>query len=302
MRLLIEPPTWLGDAVMASGAIDKLIFTLNPDEVILFGSFVSTELLKANPKITKVILNEKKLLKNFINMPKVDIFVSFRRSLSSKIVGLKYKKRFFFEKIYKGHMVEQYNDYVDNILFKIFGSFIPNKLFTPKLYFTPKKTKAVGINPGATYGSAKRWYPEEFAKVANYIGKYKDIIIFGGPGEENIAKDIEKNLNIKNYKNFCGKLSIKELCEYIGGLDLFITNDSGPMHIAAAFNVPIIAIFGPTDYKETSPFSKNYKIVTKDLECSPCMKRECPLKTHECMKSIKAEDIIKEINESGIFR
>ena len=295
MKLLIEPPTWLGDAVMASGAIDKLILTLNPKEIILFGSFVSTELLKTNPKIDKVIVNEKKLLKNLTTLPKADIFVSFRRSLTSKIIGLKYKKRFFFEKIYKGHMVEQYNDYVDNVLFNLLGSFIPDKLFPPKLYFTPKKTKAVGINPGATYGSAKRWYPEEFAKVANEIGKKKDIIIFGGPGEEEIAKDIQKHLTIKNYKNLCGKLSIKELCEYIGGLDLFITNDSGPMHIAAAFNVPIIAIFGPTDYKETSPWSKNYKIISKNLECSPCKKRECPLKTHECMKSIKAQEVIKII-------
>ena len=297
MKLLIEPPTWLGDAVMASGAIDKLILTLNPDEVILFGSFVSTEVLKANPKIDKVIINQKKLLKNLLNLPKVDVFVSFRRSLASKILGLKYKKSFFFEKIYKGHMVVQYNDYVDNVLFSLFGSFIPEKLFPPKLYFTPKKLNAVGINPGATYGSAKRWYPEEFAKVANYVGQFKDVIIFGGPGEEKIAKDIEKHLTIKNYQNLCGKLSIKELCEYIGGLDLFITNDSGPMHIAAAYNVPIIAIFGPTDYTETSPWSKNYKIITKNLECAPCKKRECPIKTHECMKSIKAEEVIKEIKK-----
>ena len=301
MRLLIEPPTWLGDAVMASGALDKLIMTLNPEEVILFGSFISTELLKANPKVSGVIVNDKKILKNLFHLPKADVFVSFRRSFSSKILGLKYKRRFFFEKIYKGHMVEQYNDYADNVLFNLLGSFIPDKLFPPKLYYSPKKTDAIGINPGATYGSAKRWYPEEFAKVANELGRQHEIIIFGGPGEEDIAKDIEKNLNIKNYKNLCGKLSIKELCEYIGGLKLFITNDSGPMHIAAAYNVPTVAVFGPTDYKETSPWSENYKIVTKNLECAPCMKRECPLGTHDCMKEIKAEDVLKEIYESGFF-
>ncbi len=301
MKLLIEPPTWLGDSVMASGAIDKLIEYLNPNEVILFGSFVSTELLKTNPKIDKVIINQKKILKNLITLPKADIFISFRRSLASKILGIKYKKKFFFEKIYTGHMVEQYNQHVDDIIYNLTKK-SPKKLYPPKLYFTPKKTNAIGINPGATYGSAKRWYPEEFAKVANYLGQFRDIIIFGGPGEEEIAKDIEKHLTIKNYKNLCGKLSIKELCEYIGGLDLFITNDSGPMHIAAAFNVPIIAIFGPTDYTETSPYSNNYKIITKNLECAPCKKRECPLKTHECMKSIKAQDVIKEINESGFLR
>jgi heptosyltransferase-2 len=165
--------------------------------------------------------------------------------------------------------------------------------FEPKHFQKP----ILGINPGATYGSAKRWYPEEFAKVANALGEKYDVIIFGGPGEEEIAKDIEKKLTISNYQNLCGKLSIKELCEHIGGLDLFITNDSGPMHIAAAYNVPIVAVFGPTNYKETSPWGSNYKIVTKDLECAPCMKRECPLGHHECMKEIKAEDVLKAVKE-----
>jgi heptosyltransferase-2 len=209
------------------------------------------------------------------------------------------KKSFNFSKNYEGHQVEKYNKFVDNILGKKL------EIYPPKLYFTPFKYQkpTLGINPGATYGSAKRWYPDEFAKVANQMAKEYDIIIFGGPGEEDIAKDIEKNLTIKNYQNLCAKLSIQELCEKIAGLSMFVTNDSGPMHIAAAYNVPIVAIFGPTKFTETSPYSKNYKIVTKNLECAPCMKRECPLKTHECMKEIKADEVIKaikELNESLI--
>ena len=299
MKILIEPPTWLGDAVMASGAIDKLLKVLKADEYILFGSFIATEVLKTNPKINKVIVdNRKNRLKKIFTLPKVDLVVSFRRSFYSKLLKFRSKKSFFFSFL-KGHMVVQYNDYVNNILYDLKRDFLPTEIFAPKLYFNTFKYKqpTLGINPGATYGSAKRWYPEEFAKVANWLGKRYDVIIFGGPGEEGIAKDIEKNLTIKNYKNLCGKLSIKELCEYIGGLDLFITNDSGPMHIAAAFQVPVVAIFGPTKYDETSPFNTKYKIVTKDLECAPCMKRECPLKHHNCMKLITAKDVIKAAEE-----
>ena len=295
MKLLIELPTWLGDAVMASGAVEKLIKNVNPEKTVFLGSFVSTSLYKENYNI--IIDDRKHRFKQLFKLPRADMFVSFRNSLYSKLLAFKYNG-YTFKNTTNLHMVEKYNLYINSILKKN----LP--LYPPKLSFKPKKfnQKTFGINPGATYGSAKRWYPQEFAKVANYLSKYGDIIIFGGPGEEEIAKDIEKNLIIKNYKNLCGKLTIKELCEYIGGLSGFITNDSGPMHIAAAYNVPIIAIFGPTDYTETSPWSKNYKIITKNLECTPCKKRECPLKTHECMKEIKAKDVIKEINESGIFR
>jgi len=291
MKLLIEPPTWLGDSVMASGAIKALLDEFKPKEAIIFGSYVSVELLK--PWFDKEILIDKKhKFKQFMAFPKVDVFVSFRRSLYSKVLGVKAKRSYFFDKNYSGHMVKKYSKYVSEIIGK-------DEIYSPILPYKAKNFEkpTLGINPGATYGSAKRWYPKEFAKVANEMAKEYDVIIFGGPGEEEIAKDIEKNLKISNYKNLCGKLTVKELCEYIGGLELFITNDSGPMHIAAAYNVPIVAIFGPTNYKETSPWSKNYKIVTKDLECAPCMKRECPLGHHNCMKEIKAEDVIKALKE-----
>jgi heptosyltransferase-2 len=291
MKLLIEPPTWLGDAVMASGAIKALLNEFKPQKSIIFGSFTATELLKE--WFDEVILIDKKhKFKQFMDFPKVDTFISFRTSFYSKILGVKAKKSFYFYKNISGHMVEKYSKYVNGIINK-------NEIYSPVLPFGPKRFQkpTLGINPGATYGSAKRWYPEEFAKVANELAEKYDVIIFGGPGEEDIAKDIEKKLTVSNYKNLCGKLSIQELCEYIGGLDLFITNDSGPMHIAAAYNVPIVAIFGPTNYKETSPWSKNYKIVTKELECAPCMKRECPLGHHECMKEIKAEDVLKAVKE-----
>jgi len=291
MKLLIETPTWLGDAVMASGAIYELVKYYNPDEVVIFGSFVATELFKNDFKTIKD--DRKHRIKQLFSLPKVDIAISFRSSFYSKVLTKWIaKKGYTFPKIYEGHQVEKYSQYINSIINQ-------DKIYPPKLNFTPFKYQkpTIGINPGATYGSAKRWYPEEFAKVANEIGKSYDIIIFGGPGEEDIANDIEKNLTIKNYQNLCGKLSIQELCEKIGGLELFITNDSGPMHIAAAFGAKIVALFGPTKYTETSPYNTSYKIVTKDLECAPCMKRECPLGHHECMKLITADEVIKVSKE-----
>ncbi|MDQ1264840.1 MAG: heptosyltransferase, partial [Campylobacterota bacterium] len=139
-----------------------------------------------------------------------------------------------------------------------------------KLYIESKKfdKPIMGINAGATYGSAKRWYPERFAAVAKEYSERYDIIIFGGPNEVEMAKEIETNLkssNVTNYTNLAGKTTIKELCEHIGGCSLFVTNDSGPMHVAAAYKVPTVSIFGPTKHTETSQWM-NEKSAVKELE------------------------------------
>ena len=114
-----------------------------------------------------------------------------------------------------------------------------------------------------------------------------------------IGKQLEKN-NISNYKNLAGKTNVEELIEMISTLDLFITNDSGPMHIAAAFGIPTVSIFGPTKYNETHQW-KNEKemLVYNEIDCTPCMKRVCPLVHHDCMKKISASDVLQILHSNG---
>jgi heptosyltransferase-2 len=155
----------------------------------------------------------------------------------------------------------------------------------------------LGINAGATYGSAKRWYPEKFAEVIKVLSKKYSVILFGGAGEIEINSDIEQMADIK-LQNLAGKTSIQELAENIAGLSLFITNDSGPMHIAGAFKIPTVAIFGSTNHIETNQWKNSrQEIVRKNIECSPCMKRECPLKHHDCMKNISASDVLNAVEK-----
>jgi heptosyltransferase-2 len=117
------------------------------------------------------------------------------------------------------------------------------------------------------------------------------IVIFGGPGETNIAADIEKHLK-DNCLNLAGKTGMRELMSLIRRCNFFITNDSGPMHIAAAFDIPLVAVFGPTDHATTSPFTEKAVIVRKDFECAPCKLRECPI-DHRCMDSIEVSDVVQ---------
>lgn len=292
---------------MATPAIENLIKTYPDAQITLLGSFVSTQAFQGYPNIKKVIIDDTKKsgnrYKNLISLAKsigrVDLAISFRRSISSKFMMffIKAKKKFNYRRLTKKeiHLCIRYNDFVNKVLN------LKNEVGDLKLYFKPfnYSKPTLGINPGATYGSAKRWYPEEFAKIAIEMSKKYDIVIFGGPAETNIAKDIENELvskGITNYQNLAGKTTIPELIEKIAGLDLFITNDSGPMHIAAAYKVKTIAIFGPTKFTETNQWNNpNGEIVTKNLDCAPCMKRVCPLKHHNCMKNITAADVLNVI-------
>jgi len=186
-NLLIELPTWLGDAVMATPAIENLIKTANPKKITVVGSYVSTKILKNHPKIDKIFIDDTKKSKNRLfatyklakKIGKHDIAISFRSHFFSKLLLFftKSTKKYVYNPSTFNlqpstplHQVEKYNYFINSI-FKT--DFQPGNL---KLYLPSIKTNLLpsafdlqpilGINPGATYGSAKRWYSEYFAKVA----------------------------------------------------------------------------------------------------------------------------------------
>lgn len=323
MKLLLILPNWLGDAVMATAAIESLCEHFPRARLTLVGSFVAVEALKAHPMCVAAYIDETKKggsrLRNTYRFArkigKHDAAVSFRNQPHASLLlrwsgtPLTVARRSWHASLLLSdavaiphglHLVEQYQQLADRLCRT---QSLPGRL----RLFIPAETYArptLGINPGATYGSAKRWYPEKFAAVAaHFAGRY-DIVLFGGPNETEMAAAIEKELKalqIANYHNLAGKTTIQELCAAIGGLALFVTNDSGPMHVAAAYRVPTVAIFGPTRHLETSQW-KNPRstIVRHDLECAPCMKRECPLKHHDCMKLIGAEEVIEAAEKLSV--
>ena len=304
MKILIELPTWLGDAVMATPAIENLVKHFNNVEITLLGSFVSIAAFKNHPKVLKTYVLDKQyinLYKTLKDFDEFDVFFSFRSSLRSKFIKFyissKSKYQFDKKKYIKDHQVEKYNNFINDSL--NINTLASKLILHTKEKNTDGKNKLLGINPGASYGSAKRWYPKEFAKVAIDLSSQYDIIIFGGPNEKDIATDIEKYLiekGVENYKNLAAQITINELITQISNLDLFITGDSGPMHLAAAFQIPTVAIFGPTKDNETSQWmNEKSKIVKKNLDCQPCMKRTCPLKHHNCMRLIEASEVLEAV-------
>ena len=311
MRILVELPTWLGDAVMVAPALENLISFHKGSEVILLGSSTSIEIFKNHPHVSQIRVLDKKYLSLFKlarKLGKFDKFFSFRNTIRSDFFKLfissrsKYHyMRGDFENL---HQVIKYNNFINKSLKTEFSAgqltiYSDNSL-KEKSNLSRKKLPMLGINPGASYGSAKQWYPEEFASVAAKLSSQYDITILGSPSEIDISMDIQKLLvkkRVTNYQNLVGKTNISELIDIISSLDLFITGDTGPMHIAASFQIPTISIFGPTRNDETSQWlNKKNIIVKKNLICQPCMKRVCPLKHNNCMRLINAEEVLNAVD------
>lgn len=156
----------------------------------------------------------------------------------------------------------------------------------------------IGINPGAYFGSAKRWLPERYALLSDMV--YKDlggkILIFGSKGEKVISEMILSVAN-SDIIDLTGKTSLLETTALIEKCSLFITNDSGLMHLAAALKVPLISIFGSTDPITTSPLGTSSIIIRKEVPCSPCLKRECPT-DHKCMKLIEVDEVYQHVKKA----
>jgi heptosyltransferase II len=183
----------------------------------------------------------------------------------------------------------------------------------PKLVITGEEVEAVrkkfrlkniagpifGLNAGAEYGPAKRWPVERFIAAAREIQQRTGCawLLFGGNNDLAIANQIE--LAIRNPQstifNLAGKTSLRELMAALKLCRVLATNDTGPMHLAAALDVPVVAIFGSTSPELTGPiFSKGSSILKSDAPCSPCFLRECPI-DFRCMNGISAGQVVEAV-------
>ncbi len=186
----------------------------------------------------------------------------------------------------------------------------------------------LGINPGAAYGSAKRWLPDRFAEVADWFIRDTDgsVVIFGGPAEAGVAEEIQKKVRFRiehpsavrkgsgkgprgnppnadtpsrryedadsSLMNLAGRTSLRQLLALISECDVFLTNDSGPMHVACAVGTPLVALFGSTDPGLTGPRGTGDSVVFRhDFECSPCFERSCPTNDLRCMYAIPSDEV-----------
>ncbi len=156
----------------------------------------------------------------------------------------------------------------------------------------------VGFAPGAAYGQAKQWPPARVAELVLRLVRERGVtaVLVGASHDRAAAAAIESWIRsqapeaLSHIVNMTGRTSLGALVGVIARCAAFVTNDSGAMHLAAAIGRPVVAVFGPTDERATRPLGSSHAVLTADVFCRPCMLRECPI-DHRCMKRISIDDV-----------
>jgi heptosyltransferase-2 len=163
--------------------------------------------------------------------------------------------------------------------------------FSSPARFSPEAGLLVGLSPGATFGTAKRWPAARFAEVASRLQQERGAtcVFFGSPQERALAEQVRQWAGGAAL-SLAGMTTLVEFMQLVQGCDLFITNDTGTMHVAAGLGVPTLAVFGPTNEHQTRPLAARVSLITGKAYCRPCKLRHCPI-DHRCMTSVTVDQV-----------
>lgn len=332
-NIVIRMPNWIGDLVMATPVLADLRKAYPKASITAMCRAPVCDLLKEDPYIDELFCfcktssfsrrNDKKNVIEKLKQGKYDLGVLLTHSFSSAWWFWQGKvsqrlgydcngRRILLTKpvnlpvsLDQQHLVKTYK-----MLLEPLG--IPLSDTSPALHLSEtevnearellkqhgvtKTSLLVGINPGATYGSAKCWLPARFKEVTQSLLQDNDIYIvyFGDQSSTGLVKEICQGL-ASRVINLAGLTSLRELSALISLCNVLLTNDSGPMHIADALGTPVIALFGSTSEIVTGPY-RTGKVIHKHVECSPCYQRTCPI-DFRCMKRIGSSEVYEEIQK-----
>lgn len=153
----------------------------------------------------------------------------------------------------------------------------------------------IGLSPGAAFGTAKRWAADRFAEAAVQLARQMDasVAVFGSQDERTLCEEVRAKIESQGIaaQNFAGATSLREFIELAAGCTLYLTNDSGAMHVAYALGIPTVAVFGSTDEFGTGPAGPKSVVVRENVDCSPCQLRVCPV-DHRCMKRVTVDRVV----------
>ncbi len=157
-------------------------------------------------------------------------------------------------------------------------------------------SRIVGVSPGAAYGNAKCWLPESFGEAASRLAAElgAGVAVFGSESERQLCETVAGLVGSRAIpvRNFAGSTRLGEFIDFAAACDLYLTNDSGAMHISSALGVPTVAVFGSTDDAGTGPTGSHSRVVREPVECSPCLLRECPI-DHRCMTRVTVDRVVQ---------
>lgn len=332
-NIIVRMPNWIGDAVMATPVLQDIAAYFPHAKLTLMCQGAIGQLFRHDPAIDEVISFTKP--SGWIHHLRLTPFIEklrqgdydtgllltnswssawwFYRGHVKNRIGFGGRGRTFLlnhalpfpKNIETQHLITTYKTLLGPL-----G--LPVSTTKTKLFVTEEEKQAVnrflveqgitedsiliGINPGAAYGTAKCWLPDRFHEVASQLLQDPRvwIIFFGDNQGRTLTDKIAAGLGSR-VLNLAGKTSLRELMAYISRLNTLLTNDSGPMHIASALNVPVVALFGSTSSIKTGPIEPAI-VIHKHVECSPCYKRVCPI-DFRCMKRIQSDEVAAAIRK-----
>jgi len=330
-RILVRTPNWVGDAVMTLPALTALGELYDGASISILAKKTVIPIYEFHPVVSGIIkysedhqglrgrfrLSKKLRAGNFhlavLFQNAFDAaFLSFISRIPARVgygrdmrSGLLTEAVPFTAEVKKLHHINYYLNII-----KALGGPATATRPMPRLYAGAdevKKAKAVltkaglwgrdliGTAPGASYGPAKMWPAEKFGEALLRLSEKLDAVplIFGGPGDAEPAEQVFSYINkkIPEALNLAGKTTLSECIALLKGLGLFITNDSGAMHMASALGVPTLAIFGSTDPVLTGPTGPNTEFIIKKRPCNPCFDRVCQYGHMDCMTAITVDEV-----------
>jgi heptosyltransferase-2 len=330
-KILIRGTNWIGDAIMTLPAVASIRATYPQAHIALLAKHWVADIYKLFSDLDDVIIYEDKFdtpagvfrLAKRLKKENFDAAILLQNAIEAAIIALAAgiplragydsdARGFLLThrvrrtlKIKNVHQTEYYLEMVKSLgcvpvaremhLETKINPIIARKVLRK---FVPETEKRLlGIAPGATYGAAKKWFPERFAQLTDRLMEAfpGQTIILGGNGDRKTAQEIN-TLTGTPLINLAGKTTLTEAVYLISRCSLFISNDSGLMHIAGALNIPTIAIFGSTNPVTTSPAGSRSVVIRKEVSCSPCLKETCPT-DFRCMKLISVEDVFSAAQE-----
>jgi lipopolysaccharide heptosyltransferase II len=162
-----------------------------------------------------------------------------------------------------------------------------------------KNSRWIALQPGARWLN-KRWPVEHFSELVRQLGKTfpaARFAIIGGKDDE-LLGDIISGADPVRCLNLCGRTSLLEMVEWLRRCEVLVTNDTGPMHVAAALGKPVIALFGPTEPRRTGPYGQLQNVLRLDLPCAPCLKSVCHVQNmEECLRAISPATVAGRVAE-----
>jgi len=331
-NIVIRMPNHIGDCVMATPVISDLIAHYPKAKITIMCKKNIVPMFENDKRVDAVLgftkpkhpnrKQEQKQLIADLKEKKFDLGVLLPNSFSSAFLfwkaGVKNRlgysrdgRRFFLNIPVKPKASWQSYHFVDQYKMILNGLGIRRSRTKPELFISEndltrakeilqehhieQRHKVVGINPSAASGTAKIWPKERFKLLVEKLSQIENVkvILFGDQYSKSVCDEICENGN-ENVVNLAAKTNLQEAIAIIKLCDVMVSNDSGPMHIAAAIQTPVVGIFGPTNDLMSGPFTPLCHIIHKHVACSPCHLGECPI-DHRCMLQIQVDEVFEKV-------